>query len=334
MPALPGKTFAYLDLNVNNDPEYNGKTFPDVSVGMPVAITVGEFVSESRADLRLEVLCGHEYLENKIGSAQVQKLGMALVGASGDIHPDRIQVIGRTESSFLQSMEDDERRHAIQRIRKYEICCVVILQGSVVPEEMFQLSSERRIPFIQCGAEGTSAKITLWLENRLAPRVTLHGGFMEVFGLGVLIIGQSGIGKSECALELLLKGHRLIADDYVEISHQGNDQLFGEGGKVLKHHMELRGLGIIDIKELYGISVISASHKIDFVVRLERWRADGAYDRIGIEKSSLNILGVSIPVIDMPVAPGRNISTLVEVAARLHLLHQRGYKTNELNLDE
>ena len=312
----------------------NGKTFPDMaSTGTPVTITVGEFVSESRLDLKLEVLCGHEYLDNKIGSAQVQKLGMALVGASGGTYPDRVQVIGRTESNVLQSMEEEERRNAIQRMRKYEICCVVILPGAVVPEEIFQLSSERRIPFIQGSLDTDSAKISLWLGNRLAPRITLHGGFLEVFGLGVLILGPSGIGKSECALELVLKGHRMIADDYVDISRRGNGQLLGEGGKSLRHHMELRGLGIIDIKELYGISVISASHMIDFVVRLERWKADGAYDRVGIEKSTLDILGVSLPVIDIPVAPGRNVSTLVEVAARIHLLHQRGYKINELNIE-
>ena len=322
-----------MGFNVNDSSADSGKTFPDISVGLPAKITVGEFVNESRLDLRLEVLCGHEYLDNKIGTAQVQKLGMALVSASGDIHPDRVQIFGRTESSFLQSMEDDDRSHAIQRIRKYEICCIVILKGAVVPEEMLQLSSKRRIPFLQGSPECDSAKITLWLENRLAPRVTLHGGFLEVFGLGVLILGPSGIGKSECALELVLKGHRMIADDYVEISRQGNSRLLGEGGKTLRHHMELRGLGIIDIKELYGISAISASHEINFVVRLERWKADGVYDRVGIEKSSLDILGVSLPVIDMPVAPGRNVSTLVEVAARIHLLHQRGYKTNELNLD-
>jgi HPr kinase/phosphorylase len=311
----------------------NVKIFPDISVGFPAKITVGEFVNESRFDLKLEVMRGHAHLDNEIGTAQVQKLGMALVGASGDIHPDRVQVFGRTESNFLQSMDADEQRHAIQRIRKYAICCIVILKGVVVPEEMLQLSSERRIPFLQGSPDNDSAKITLWLENRLAPRVTLHGGFLEVFGLGVLILGPSGIGKSERALELVLKGHRMITDDYVEISRHGNGQLQGEGGKTLRHHMELRGLGIIDIKELYGISAISASHRIDFVVRLERWRADGVYDRLGIEKSSLDILGVSLPVIDMPVAPGRNVSALVEVAARIHLLHQRGYKTNELNLD-
>ena len=319
-----------------NDPsEKTGQIFPDSGPEAPISVTVREFVENSSLELQLEVLCGHEYLNNRISSAQVQKLGMALVGTSGDIHADRVQVIGRTESNFLQSLEDEDRRRAIQRIRKYEICCIVVVQGATIPDEMLQLSHERRIPFIQSGEAGdpSVAKINRWLERRLAPRITLHGGLLEVFGLGVLILGPSGIGKSECALELVLKGHRLIADDYVEITRHGIDQLSGEGGKVLRHHMELRGLGIIDIKELYGISATGAMQNIDFIVRLERWKADGDYDRIGIEKSSRDILGVPIQVIDIPVAPGRNVATLVEVAARIHLLHQRGYKTSEVSFE-
>ena len=308
----------------------NWKIFLDTG---PVSITVGEFVNESRSELGLEVMRGEEYLDNKIGSAKVQKLGSVMFGAASAIHPDSVQIAGRTESNYLKSIEEEEFRLAIQRIRKYEICCVVIIHDAVIPEEVLQLSSERHIPFIQGGVDSDSAKIALWLENRFAKRITVHGGFLEIFGLGVLIVGPSGIGKSECALELVLKGHRMIADDYVEITRRENGRLFGEGSKSLRHHMELRGLGIIDIKELYGISAISAAHSIDFVIRLVRWKADGDYERIGIEKSTLDILGMSIPVIDMPVAPGRNISMLVEVAVRIHLLHQRGYKINELNID-
>jgi HPr kinase/phosphorylase len=148
---------------------------------------------------------------------------------------------------------------------------------------------------------------------------------MEVFGLGILMLGPSGIGKSECALELVLRGHRLVADDSVEITRRGIDRLIGAGGPVLKYHMELRGLGIIDIKELFGISSTGHSHALDFVVRLERWRPDGEYDRLGLDRSTMEILGVPVPVIEMPVAPGRNVSTLIEVAARVHLLRKRGY---------
>jgi HPr kinase/phosphorylase len=159
--------------------------------------------------------------------------------------------------------------------------------------------------------------------------MTIHGVLLEVFGLGVLLLGPSGIGKSECALELVLKGHRLIADDLVELTRRGLDRLLGAGGETLKHHMELRGLGIINIKELFGISATGASQNVDFAVRLERWNSDTEYDRLGVERSKIEFLGVSIPLVDMPVAPGRNVATLVEVAARIHLLRQRGYQSTE-----
>jgi HPr kinase/phosphorylase len=325
-----------LDSNVSEASSENSQDSLSEEPTIQVSVKVRELVSDPSLDLNLEVLQGYEYLENEIRSARLQKLGMALVGTSGGVHPDRVQVIGSTESNYLQSMDDEDRIRAVQRLKKYKICCIVVTQGVIVPQEIMRLSDEQRIPVIRCGDSGdiVMAKIGRYLEMKLAPKITIHGCLLEVFGLGILILGPSGIGKSECALELVLKGHRLIADDYVEITKQGLDQLLGEGGKILKHHMELRGLGIIDIKELYGISATGTAQTIDFIVRLERWRADGGYDRLGIEQSSMDLLGVSIPVIDIPVAPGRNVSTLVEVAARIHLLHQRGYKTNELKVDE
>jgi HPr kinase/phosphorylase len=295
-------------------------------------ITLRELISEPALDLHLEVLQGQSHLENRICSSKVQKLGMALLGTSGDVHPDRVQVVGNSEANYLQSMEPEERMIAIRRLKKYRMCCIVIMQGLEIPEELFQFCKHAGIPVIRSGDAGsiTVARITSYLENRLAPKITIHGVLLEVFGLGVLILGPSGIGKSECALELVLKGHRLIADDYVDITRHGIDRLSGEGGKVLKHHMELRGLGIINIRELFGISATGTTQNIDFVVRLERWKSDGEYDRLGLEHSTMEFLGVPIPVMDMPVAPGRNVATLVEVAARIHLLHQRGYKTNNI----
>ena len=199
-----------------------------------------------------------------------------------------------------------------------------------IPEELIGLSREEKIPIIRSTAPSSIsiAKITDYLERRLAPRMTIHGVLLEVFGLGVLLLGPSGIGKSECALELVLKGHRLVADDYVELTRRGIDKLSGMGGKVLKHHMELRGLGIINIKELFGISATGTSQNVDFAVRLERWKPDAEYDRLGVDQSAIEFLGISIPVIDMPVAPGRNVATLVEVAARIQLLRQRGYQSS------
>ena len=187
---------------------------------------------------------------------------------------------------------------------------------------------EEKIPLLRSSALSSIsiAKISGYLEKRLAPRMTIHGVLIEIFGLGVLLLGPSGIGKSECALELVLKGHRLITDDSVEITRRGIDRLSGSGGKVLKHHMELRGLGIINIKELFGISATGASKVVDFAVRLERWNPEAEYDRLGLDQDAIKFLGVSIPLVNMPVAPGRNVATLVEVAARIHLLRQRGYR--------
>ena len=308
----------------------NPEVTADGAQSIPASVTVREFMTDPSLDLNLEILKGHAFLENVIRSPRVQKLGMALVGTSGDVHPDRIQIMGTAEASYLASMEEDERRRAVRRLKKYKICCIVITQGTQVHDELLQLAEEQGIPVLQSGSASdiTITNILRYLERRLSPRMTIHGGLLEVFGLGVIILGPSGIGKSECALELVLKGHRLIADDYIEITRHGLDRLMGEGGKVLKHHMELRGLGIIDIRELFGISATGTTHTIDFVVRLERWKAEGDYDRLGLEHSSMDFLGISIPVIDMPVAPGRNVATLVEVAARIHLLRQRGYKTN------
>jgi len=290
-------------------------------------VTVREFMTAPALGLDFEVLQESDGLENEIRSPRIQKLGMALAGFAA-IHPERLQIIGSSEANYLWTLDSEARSTAVQRLRKHRICCIVVTKGLEVPEELLTLSSGERIPVLRSAAVSaiSIAKITAYLERRLAPRITIHGVLLEVFGLGVLILGPSGIGKSECALELVLKGHRLITDDYVELTRRGIDRLSGAGGKTLRHHMELRGLGIINIKELFGISATGTSQNIDFSVRLERWKSDEEYDRLGLEQSTIEFLGVSIPLIDMPVAPGRNVATLVEVAARIHLLRQRGYR--------
>jgi len=299
--------------------------------GDPGAVTVREFLTAPTLGLDLELLRGEEGLDKEIRSPRIQKLGMALAGFTEYIHEDRVQVLGSSEANYLRALDSEARKAAIQRLRKFRICCIVVTKGLEIPEELLELSGEERIPLLRSTDLSSISiiKITGYLEKRLAPTTTVHGVFLEVFGLGVLILGPSGIGKSECALELVLKGHRLITDDYVELTRRGIDRLSGAGGRVLKHHMELRGLGIINIKELFGISATGTSQNVDFAVRLERWKSDAEYDRLGLEQSSIEFLEVSVPLIDMPVAPGRNVATLVEVAARIHLLRQRGYRPSK-----
>lgn len=302
------------------------RTVSEVGTEEAGLITVRELLSDPSLDLALEVVAGQEGMDNKIRSPRVQKLGMVLAGYSGDILPDRVQVLGKSEAYYLKTLDAEQRNTALQRLKNHRIACVLVTRNLEIPEEFLRVSDEAAIPLLRSGAPSsvTIAKVSGVLEKRLAPRMTVHGVLMEIFGLGVLLLGPSGIGKSECALELVLKGHRLITDDYVELTRRGFDRLLGSGGSVLKHHMELRGLGIIDLKELFGISATSVSKYVDFAVRLQRWDPEADYDRLGLDQNSIEFLGVSIPLIEMPVAPGRNVATLVEVAARIHLLRQRG----------
>jgi HPr kinase/phosphorylase len=300
------------------------------------SITVEEFLAGVSQILDLEVLQGRHGMENRIRSPRIQKLGMVLAGFAGHIPEDRVHIFGGSEMHFLRSLDPEARAVAIQRLKNHRISCIVITNGMEPPEGSLELSSEVGIPFFRTAASTPSSIAGLidFLEKRLVPRMTIHGVLLEVFGLGVLLLGPSGIGKSECALELVIKGHRLITDDYVEIARSGIDRLTGSGGKVLQHHIELRGLGIIDIRELFGIPATGTSQGIDLAVRLERWKPDAEYDRLGLDPSTIEFLGVTIPVIDMPVGPGRNIATLVEVAARIQLLRQRGHLPSRIANDE
>ena len=297
-------------------------------------ITVRELIMAPELGLDFEVL-QDQGLDNEIRSARIQKLGMALAGFAGYLHSDRIQIFGSSEQNYLKSLDSESRNLAIHNLKRNKVCCVLATKGLEVPDELIRLSLEQQFPILRSRALSSvcAEKIIDYLQRRLAPRMTIHGVLLEVFGLGVLLLGPSGIGKSECALELVLKGHCLISDDFVELTKLGLDTLSGSGGDVLKHHMELRGLGIINIKELFGISATGAAQNIDFAVKLERWNSDAEYDRLGLDQSNIEFLGVSIPLIDMPVAPGRNVATLVEVAARIHLLRQRGYNPMK-NIDD
>jgi HPr kinase/phosphorylase len=292
------------------------------------SITVSDFIAHAPPGLELEVLCGEEGArERKIVVARIQKLGLALAGFTNYIHPGRLQIVGQSEIWFLAQLEPERRREAIRNLDLEKIACVLITKA-LGPSPEFVLEAERaRLPLLRTPLVSSIAIniVTDYLQEMLAPQATRHGVLLDLYGLGVLIEGASGIGKSECALDLIAHGHRLVSDDVVEIRRLGADRLLGASPELLREHLEIRGLGIINIRDLFGVSALSNVKTIDLSIKLERWDEASEVDRLGIDERTLEILGVQVPQFLIPVSPGRNLSTLVETAARIQLLRLRGY---------
>ena len=289
------------------------------------SVRVLEQIPEQR--LKLKMLAGIDGLDNKITSPRIQRLGLAFSGYVDYLHDGMVQMVGRTESDYLKTLSAADRKAAIDRVFTCNLSCLVITGNLRPPKVLIDNCDRFNIPIFQADVLSSvvSREIPGFLEEQLAPTTTVHGVLMEVFGLGVLLLGPSGIGKSECGLDLILKGHRLVSDDLVVIKNFGTDRLLGSGPADFQFHMELRGLGIINIKELFGISVLSPQKFLDLAIDLVRWDSGKEYDRLGFEERSYSLLDVPVPLITMPVAPGRNLATLVEVAVRIQMLKIQGY---------
>lgn len=293
-------------------------------------LSVEEFRDLTNSRLTMELLAGEEGLQKEINSPRIQKLGLALAGYTEYVQQGRVQFIGLSEITFLKMLDPDKRAEAVEEIFSREITCIVVTQNLETPEDLLHQCNEHWVPVFRTETPSSIAiaEITNLLEESLAPTTTVHGVLMEVFGIGVLLLGPSGIGKSECALDLILRGHRLVSDDTIVIKRFGINQLQGSGPPNFRFHMELRGLGIINIKELYGISALSSSKTVDLTVDLVRWKNDEEYDRLGLDEREYPLLGVPVPLIRMPVAPGRNLATLVEVAVRIQMLKAQGHSAS------
>lgn len=294
----------------------------------PTAITVADFLNNAPSDLELQLLAGYEGLgERKITIPRLQKLGLALAGFSHYIHPGRLQIVGQSEVRYLSDLSPYQRAEAISNLALEKIACILITKALMPPAEFLKAADLADLPVLSTPVVSSIAitVVTEFLQDRLALRGTVHGDLLDLYGLGVLIEGASGIGKSECALDLISRGHRLVSDDVVEIRRIGNDRLVGSAPALLKEHLEIRGLGIINIRDLFGVSAISAEKAIDVSIQLRRWETTAEVDRLGIDAQEVEILGVKVPHVLIPVSPGRNLSTLVETAVRVHLLRRRGY---------
>jgi HPr kinase/phosphorylase len=292
------------------------------------AVTVGGLL-ETRPEsvgLPLELLAGGRGLNRRITNPYIQKTGLALAGFHEYLHPGRVLIYGESEVRFLEGLDSATRRRALGQSFATEVPCVLITGGLEAPPDLVLEAERAGVPLLrtQVGTATAIGKLTALLEDRLAIRELIHGVLLDILGLGVLIVGESGIGKSECALDLVVRGHRLVADDTVEVRRRAASIVIGSCPELTRHHMEVRGLGLISLRDLFGVASTRSSKRVELVVQLERWDPHREYDRLGIDDTFYDLLGLRVPLIRMPVAPGRNLAILVEVAARNQLLKTRG----------
>lgn len=290
-------------------------------------VRVRELLGQELHHLELTPLCGHECLDEEITNPRVQKPGLAFAGYYEYIRSGRVQIIGESEMRFLDTLHRDLRRERFEAITALRIPVFVITKGLEPFPEFIELCVERDLAVLSSKSLSSTVikDVSNFLEEHLVPSDHVHGVLLDVYGLGVLLIGESGVGKSECALDLITRGHSLVADDRVTVKRYPNGDLVGSSEGPLLHHMELRGLGIVNVQDLFGLAAVRERKAIELVVELESWDESRAYDRLGLDESVYHVLEVPVPYIKMPVALGRNLSILVEVAARNHVLKLQGH---------
>lgn len=273
----------------------------------------------------LSVRAGATGLLRRITRVSLQKTGLALTGQPQYLEDGRVLLFGRSEVQYLASLDAAERRLRLQDVLREGLPCVVVTARLPIDPVLAEMADARGVPVLSTDVltSETLVALTGVLEEGLAPMITLHGVLIDILGLGVLLLGESGIGKSECALDLVVRGHRLVADDAVEITRRG-PVLVGSSPALTRHHMEVRGLGIMNVPDLFGVASTRHSMQVEFIVRLVRWDAHTEYERLGLDEATEPLLALPVPVVTLPVGPGRNIGILVEVAARRHLLLARG----------
>ena len=290
-------------------------------------ITVAEFYERNRERLRFTSVNGLEQSERLIPDRNLHRPGLALAGYVELFTYDRVQVFGNTELQYLASLDPEERKEAFARLFHFEIPCIVVTNGNELDRELLDIATVHGVPVFSSRFETTKATYFMsdFLDDQFSPRTAIHGAFIDVYGVGVLFVGRSGIGKSEIALDLVERGHRLVADDVVVVTRKGEGILMGSGTDLVKHFMEIRGLGLIDIRAIFGIRSIRFQKRLEIVVHLEEWDDRKAYERTGLDTDEVDVLGVQVPHIQLPIFPGKNVTVITEVIALNYLLKHYGY---------
>ena len=289
-------------------------------------VTVEKMFKERKEVFDLTLLTNENGLKRRILNNEIHRPGLALAGFTERFANKRTQVLGETEMTFISGRDQDGRRRVIENIFKFELPCIIITKGINSPPELLEKANQRGVPVFSTRLSTTEFinRLSVYLDALFAPHTTIHGTLVDVYGVGLLYMGKSGVGKSECALDLVERGHRLVADDMIQIIKKAPEVIVGTGSELLGHHMEVRGIGIIDIEKLFGIRAIRMQKRIEVQVNLVYWDDQIEFERLGIEDKYTTILGVEIPVIMLPVSPGKNITVISEVIAMNHMLKVYG----------
>ena len=283
-------------------------------------------------DFHLEVIVRPESFEEiQIFSPEVNRPGLALAGFYDIFEPERIQLIGKAETEYLNSIEPSTKRVMLQKLVDAKPVAIIYTTNLPIDSAAVERAEKAGVPILRTGLKTSEimASLISALNNYLAPRITRHGCLVEIYGEGILLLGDSGVGKSETTIELIKRGHRLIADDAVEIKRVSDKTLVGSAPELIKHYVELRGIGIVDVRRLFGMGAVKETEKINLVIQLENWIEGKMYDRLGMDEETIDILGINVPSITIPVRPGRNLAIILEVAAMNNRQKRMGYNTAE-----
>ena len=287
-------------------------------------------VRDIQEKLRLSVVYGDDNLLSKeITTADISRPGLEMTGYFDYYTPERIQLVGMKEWSYLVKMSSHNRHQVLRKMFQPETPVIIVARNLEIPEEMLRAAEEKQLAILKSNVATSrlSGELSSYLDSRLAERTSVHGVLMDIYGMGVLIQGDSGIGKSETAIELVKRGHRLIADDAVEIKKVSSKTLVGSAPEVIRHYIELRGIGVVDVRRLFGVGAVKDTEKIDLVVNLEPWVQGKMYDRLGLDNEFTDIMGINIPTITIPVKPGRNLAIILEIAAMNSRQKKMGHNT-------
>jgi HPr kinase/phosphorylase len=285
-------------------------------------LTIGDFFSLEKDELALQCLTGETGFEREIRQKNLHRPGLALAGYLDLFTYDRVQILGNTEISFLESIGEERTRNAIAKVMTYDIPCIVVTDSNPVPPSLVEQGVHMGIPVFSSslGTTEFTHLVSDFLDEHFAPTVQMHGTLVDVYGTGLLLTGKSGIGKSEVALDLVERGHRLVADDVVTITRKADSVLIGRCNETLNHLMEIRGLGIIDVKEIFGVHSIRMQKRVEMIVELRVWQDRDSFERTGLDKAHKDVLGIDVPHVQLPIFPGKNITVICEtLALNLHL---------------